>query len=146
MNLAKILIYQAGSSTLAVRKFDVGLCHVFHKQSTIFAAFCGSNFNYTFHTRSFLTRPIRLDLFQSYLTPSGHSPSRTESTPKRPHTSKSGPTIVTNRSIVLALAIANSRLANSCLSILYISFLQILVRDDRFELPTSNESNWHSTN
>ena len=73
--------------------------------------------------------PIRLALFQSYATPSGHSPSRTVSTPNWPHTSKSGPLIVTNVPTVLANAIASSSVGHEfsgspfLLIILYITRL-----------------------
>jgi hypothetical protein len=39
MNLAKIFIYQAGSSALALGKFNVGLCQISHKQFTVIATF-----------------------------------------------------------------------------------------------------------
>ena len=72
---------------------------------------------------------MRLALFQSYAIPSGHNPSLTVSTPNRPHTSKSGPLIVTNVPTILANAIAWSSVGHEfngspfLLIILYIARL-----------------------
>jgi hypothetical protein len=39
MKFALVLTYQAGSSALALGKFNVGLCQISHKQFTVIATF-----------------------------------------------------------------------------------------------------------